>query len=365
MKKNILKIFEMKIKGLFDTFLFAKPSNVSVIEQNQRIFSSLNISKILILRHDRIGDVLISIPLFKIIRNFMPDAEIDIILGKRNQEIQSSIKSYFNNIFVFDQTLFKAIILIIQLRRRKYDLIIDPFDKPSSTSSLIIKLSGIGNSLGFRTHSSVCTHQVVALDKNKYHIIERTAQLALAFGICPNSSNIIPEFIIDDEEKIRAQSRIGKFSKDTRVAIVLFGSSDSKFWGINNHIEFINKIKTQKSEIEFILFATKDHNDILHNIADQTGALAAPIANNIIEYAFLLYQCDMIFTPDTSAVHFATAWKKPVIALFPYDLGNNGMPWYPYKTPNRTLVAENGNIETINVNSVIEAFDSLFREIGC
>ena len=136
----------------------------------------------------------------------------------------------------------------------------------------------------------------------------------------------------------------------------------SKFWGVENNINLINKILAKLPEIEIVLFAEEKYSDLLKGIVEKTKVISAPIVNSVNEFAAMLSLCDIIITTDTSAVHFASAWKIPCIVLYNYrQESGTGVPGYPYKTPNRILTNPI-KLLNITVEEVFQAFEELYNE---
>jgi ADP-heptose:LPS heptosyltransferase len=82
------------------------------------------------------------------------------------------------------------------------------------------------------------------------------------------------------------------------------------------------------------------------------------------ELMSLVKGASLVITPDTSVVHIASAFTRPVVALYPVR-----HEWPPYKTPYRLLIAEREQpVSSIPVENVFEASrellftDANFRE---
>ena len=87
------------------------------------------------------------------------------------------------------------IFLMRKLRKEKYDVVIDMFDNASTTSSFFVKNVKANISIGIdKENRNIYTHIVNLLDKNKFHPIERLAQILLPFGINPENENLSLEY---------------------------------------------------------------------------------------------------------------------------------------------------------------------------
>ena len=77
-------------------------------------------TSILIFRTDRIGDFLVISPIFSSIKRNFRDCKIDIVCSPMNFKYINSFK-FFNNVFLYPDTVFKKIVFFLSLK--KYDYI--------------------------------------------------------------------------------------------------------------------------------------------------------------------------------------------------------------------------------------------------
>ena len=331
-----------------------------IIKKPENIITKEN-SRILLLRQDRIGDVLISTPFFRNLRNQYPKAEIDILLGKNNLGTWKGISHFFNNYFIYDKKLLSTLRVLFRLRRRHYDVVVDLMDKRSKTSELLIKLIKPKISVGTRkSDDDVYTYSVEPLARYKYHIVERTARLLLAFGVDPTVVDLSLEFKISDEDISNAQKKLPVKSKPVRLGINLSGSNNTKYWGTENHQEFLYEVLKIYPDVEIIILITKNTINEAKAYESLIGITAIMPVHSLNIYAAMLSTCDIILTPDTAAVHFATAWKIPCIAIYEIsDSTNLGHPWTPYNSPCRILTTDTGMLPNIKPEEVLKAFNEL------
>ena len=330
------------------------------INKPENIFANSKELKILLLRHDRIGDILISTPFLKELRKIMGNKEIDILLSFKNKTASRAVEYLTDNILILDNKLFPFLKLIRMIRNERYDLVIDLLDNPSTTSNLILKYSGAKIKLGFDKANANNYNYVVPLpDKGKVHIAKRLFSLLLPFGYDKNPDNIHLDFPLKKTEKSEAAKLLGEKKCDLRLGINLSGSNDSKYWGDDKYIKFIKNFKSNY-DVDVVLFALPKHSIKAEYIASQSGARTAPPNSDFNVFAAMLNECDLILTPDTSAVHLASAFNKPVVTLFVSPDPSVLMPWFPLNANSKSLVAKN-NLAEIKVADVMLAFDELIN----
>jgi ADP-heptose:LPS heptosyltransferase len=359
-KDGLLKRLEINLRKL-SMKAFSSGKKPVLIDRPIKLFSSDTVSKVLIIRTDRIGDFIISTAILREIRNAIPSAKIDILLSRKNYGIQRAAKTFCDNVLLYDKNLSSIYKLVSAIRKKKYDLVIDLYDNPSATASLITSFSGALYKLGIdKSNSDIYTYIVPMKDKQTAHIIDRVANLLLPFDIDPGNVDLSPEYPLDADNSYMKMKL-----KNLRIGINLAGSSsESKYWGRDNHIEFLKEAEKEFKDAEFILFASAGYIEDLNYIEYRTIAKASPVTTSFDEYAAALSACSLIITPDTAAVHLASAFKIPCLAL--YEASESyitGTLWTPYKIPNRICKSYTGKLSDLSPRQVYSSFKELVEEI--
>lgn len=352
-----LKGIELVFKKLINKLIFSGKNPIAI--NSPKIIFSGNL-KILILRQDRIGDLIISSSIIRILRNQLSEAKIDIILSAKNFPAHLCISEFVDKIYIYSKKLKKLIEMIKNLRKNQYDLIIDLFDNASTTSSIFIKLINAKSSIGFdKENKNIYSYIVPLPDKRKNHIIDRISMILLPFGVNPTDENLSPFYPVNKEKLAIASEELGKAPGKILVAVNVSGSDRSKFIGRDNLRELISLCQKFLIEVKLILFFTADYSEEIIEISRDSEVLKAPLFKDFDTYANYLAACDIIITPDTSAVHLASAFKKPCIALFKGLDESSDMPWFPYKTKYISIDTEGKSISEIPANKIFEALKSI------
>lgn len=362
--KKILKIIELKIRKLFLAIIQFKSKIPQKIIEPVIIFDKNKNWKIIILRQDRIGDLLISVPFLKTLKYNLKNSVIDIILSGKNQVAKNCIIDFTDSQFILPKNL-KIIPFLFKLRKKHYDICIDLFDNSSATSSFLIKYIKPKRSIGLeKSNASIYDYVVPLKNKNEYHIIDRIADLLFPFNINPKEQYFSLEYKLPVDATMFANNffyqLIQKDSNKAVLGINIAGSSEAKFWGARNNIDFIKEINKQFPEVVVILFGTNDYSEILNEIKTQTNSRIASQTKNFDEYAAMISLCNFILTPDTSAVHLAACFNIPCICLYTIFDGDFGIAWTPYNSPHTLLTVRNTSLNQISVKSVFAAFKELY-----
>ncbi|MFM7157289.1 MAG: glycosyltransferase family 9 protein [Bacteroidota bacterium] len=321
--------------------------------------------RILIIRPDKLGDMLITLPTIKAIRDAYPLATIDILAGKVNLPLRDQLLLYADNVLLYDKTLKSVIQLFYKLPKYYYDIAIDPLDNPSTTSGYLIKLSRAKHSVGiYKSNAHVYTHCVIAKDRTTIHIVERAAQVLLALGINPETISLSIPYHIDDH--IRKSSRkafidAGIDLNKSLFMINIAGALQDRILEASSAIPWILSIKDKlrHHEVQLMICGEKKHEKELRLIAESTGIFLAPFVNSYQQFAGLLAGSSMLISPDTSVLHLISAFNIPCLALFVQD--NSGTKlWTPYQSPNEYILTKGPTVNAIQADEIISAFNTLF-----
>lgn len=361
----LLKKIELAFRKRLMQALPTRTTQPQIITQPKLSLQLSDTPNILLLRQDKIGDVLITFPLIRLLRQHFPHAHIDILLGKANFSTQNALKKYINHTWIYNKKTLDTLRLLKQLRARHYDVVVDLMDNPSATSTLIMYGSGAKQMLGIDKPNNhhAYTHLVPLLHRGKVHIVERIAQLLLPFGIAPQPAQLQLEYDVASQRQTELRAQLPPLASplQKRVGINITGSAASKEWGSNNFIQAIRHIKATLGErVQVVITGLPSHAQDIKNIAQATHSAAAPPLSNFHDFATLLTLFDVLITPDTSAVHIAAAHRIPAVVLFLWD-NKELLPWTPYQSPHAALFAEH-DVKEIQADTLTSAFLKLWQQ---
>ena len=106
-----------------------------------------SVRKILFVRLDRIGDVVLSTPAFRALKKHFPGAELTVLLRSSTRGLVEQ-NPYVDRILTVDNAR-ESIRVIRELRSDRFDLLIDPYDDWPLESALIAGLSGARVRIGY------------------------------------------------------------------------------------------------------------------------------------------------------------------------------------------------------------------------
>lgn len=286
--------------------------------------------KILIQRADRLGDMVLALPVIEALKQKFPDCQIDMICSPTGSSL-SNLHPQITHTWVYDGHNYWQ--LLTHIRRAEYDTYISLWAIPKW--AYLGKLAGIPTRIGDASNPGLrwlFTHTVFQrwADQTR-HQLEFNLELLTPFGI----ENPEPVTRLYPEARTQAAMSV-KFPildpakrQPGEKTVMLFCDSG----GSNATIptEAVTAFLTQhaQSKLQFILSFGKTAPDVLPIIIQQPNVTIITEALQLSEFIGVLSLCDFYIGPDTGPTHLAAFLNKPIV-FFSARKCNLPTRWGPY-----------------------------------
>ncbi len=322
-----------------------------------------NRCKFLFVRQDRIGDVLISTPVFASLKKHYPDARLDILLGMHNSFMLGN-DPLIRKRWIYRKKDIDAIIaVLLSIRKEKYDFAVDMMDNPSTTGTILCLLVGARWNVGIMKENSYVYDIAVPRHSRKdAHIVDRTAQLLLAFEIEPGIEKLGIRYSVTPEAETFANQFIieNNLVHRTLIGINISAGAPARFWGIDNFRKLISAIAEKHPQLSsIVLFSPADMQRAHMIVESERNVWLSPITGTFDQFAALLKKTSVLVSPDTSAIHLASAFGIPSVILVHQDQ----RIWEPYNVAYEAVVTEINDLATIPFDAVASAFERMLKRI--
>src|SRR3989338_5560453 len=295
-----------------------------MVEKTRRGYEEVKQQKkILISKLGAMGDLVLAVPSFRMIRKRFPTSHISLLVDPKLIPVVQNCP-YLNELIGFDRAssegqwtrLFKV---ARRLRERSFDFSVDL--QSNWRTQLLSFLARIPKRYGFKRGklSFLLTHPVFFSDPNlgpvqhQFQLLKKTGVIQLEESLELWSD---PEA---DRYLDQKMSDAGMNSSKLLIGFVIGASSrwPTKKWPAENFVELAKQLMI-KYDCNIVLVGTQeDHvmarsfEEVPRNrILDMTGE------TNLTQLMSLMKCLDVIVTGDTAPLHMASAFGAKVVALF-------------------------------------------------
>lgn len=294
-----------------------------------------SLKNIVIIRTDRIGEVLLSTVAVDAIKEAYPDATISFVTSEYSRPLVegSGDVAEILTAHIGDRKgwLREARRLGAQLKSKKFDAAV--VMNPHKAIHLACFLAGIPIRVGYDRKWGFLLNKKIEDKRHEgaKHEIEYTGDLLRLLGVerAPKG----PKLKIDPAAENEIKELTANIDTDKPVIAVHPGSSNpAKMWAGDNYAELIDKIKTE-CDSEIVVIGSEDEKLTAEAIIDKSGIKAHNLAGkfDLKELAAFISKCDLFIGNDTGPMHMAAALGVPVIAIFGRNIpGVSPRRWGPW-----------------------------------
>ena len=275
--------------------------------------------KILVIRLSSIGDIILTSPILRTLRNHFPESQIHFIV-KKSFAVLIKNNPALSKIYEVDpETGWQGLRKIAhQVRQEKYDLLIDLHK--NYRSIYLRRMSGAKKILKTRKYSWKRL-MLIYFRKNLFTgvqaISQRYLSALLPLGI--QETNYRSELFLGTDSIPIAQKRFRDhhLERSWVVGICPGAGFWNKRW-LSSGFAGVAKQLIRNQDARIILFGNK--ND-LEKCDEIQKSIPSPVFNwcgqlELEEFAACLSQCSLVISNDSGAMHVASALNRKVVAIF-------------------------------------------------
>lgn len=274
--------------------------------------------KILVVRFSSIGDIVLTTPILRCIKQQLKDVELHFITK------QQFITVIENNPYVDKfHTIKNSLAEVIpQLKKENYDYVIDLHH---NARTLKLKLALGKTSYSFNKLNWE-KFLIVNFKKNKLpqqHIVDRYFETVSKIGVTNDNKGL--DYFINEKDEIDIVSALPTLFHDDYNALVVGGSYFTKQIPINK----LKEICTN-SPLPIVLLGGKDDAAIAEQVYQFHKNKVINLCGklNLNQSASIIKQSNKVITSDTGLMHIAAAFKKDIISLWGNTIPEFGMGPY-------------------------------------
>jgi len=291
--------------------------------------------RILVLRLERIGDLLMTLPALADLRTLFPAAEIDLVVGSWNADLARAIDPV-TRVLSLDaawlaresqgRTLPSLVRAARHWRHTPYDLALN--FEPDIRSNLMLRASGAAWSAGYRSGGGGSLLDIAIDYDDRAHMTDNARRLVSTAFQSPVPEEVSPTLVVPSESHQHASRLLGD-ADGPLIGIHASGGRAIKQWPPERFSEVGRRLVDSTGARIVLTGGPGDRGLVEVAKAGLPPSHVVDIAGHVdlLTLAGILERLDLLITGDTGPMHLAVAVGTPVVAVFgPSDPARYGPP---------------------------------------
>ena len=314
--------------------------------------------RILLVRIDRIGDMLTSTPVFTALRRTYPQARIDLVASSLNIDAVRRNPD-LNETFLFPLKRFWMWPLLwARLRARRYDWAVDLNPSYSRSSGFLVWFCGARETFSFEKVKGNGFYENRSPQRPEEHMIDRQLNLSRALGALKTSPQMT--FVVSEQARERAQQIYGKRSRPLRVGIFIGNAKKvHSRWPAGKFAELTEKLMRDQNLEIFILAGPTDRPLLaaFHSLGSDRCRIEQE--GTLEDSGALLETCDLLITSSSGPMHLAAALGVPTLSIL---ADHTYACWRPLGEIHHAVHCSGEDVRNIGVEDVLKESQKILED---
>lgn len=333
---------------------------------------------ILIVRTDRIGDVVLTLPMVHAVKKVYPDANIYLMLRNYTAPLADNNPD-ISGIIIPEENEGKFLIKenVDKIKEKLIDTCF--VVHPRFRLALILLLAGVKNRVGtgYRIYSFLFNKRIFQHRKNgEKHELEHNTDMLKEIGIIVNPTPENVEFNIHPDGKSVqfVRNKLTDLGLDFKLPIVIIhpGSGGSAVdLPISRFLELTSKL-AQELNINLVITGSSSEKDLCSKFVLNNNVINAAELFNLKELTALISLSKLLIANSTGPIHIAAALGKYTIGFYPKIKACSKERWGPYSSKsivfepelnctscNTKQCAERNCMSEIDINKVFSSVQNI------
>lgn len=340
--------------------------------RKKRAFDPRQVRRVLFLRHDKIGDMVVTLSTFHTLKHLYPQIEIGVLASRANALVVKNDGSV-SQVYIHHKTPRGLLRTFREIRRQNYDVVIDLMTGASVTSLILATAAAPGSyRFGVGKEAFARYYDFYSLEwrnhEQKLHISEVFRSTLMPFGIELRDGVLNGKIQLSATEQRRGKEIADKIRDKRFHPLVLLNPSAGKLdrtWAADRFVRLVGVISRAYPQVQFVVSYAPVEIKLARRMATAGGDNVSiiPEGLSILDIIALLSHIDLVISVDTSICHIAAELDVPLIALYS---GNNVnfSRWRPYGQRVWAVRSPNPKgIDGITLEQMLAEVERLMREL--
>jgi ADP-heptose:LPS heptosyltransferase len=298
----------------------------------------LKLDKILVVRTDRLGDMVLCLPLIQEIARQLPDATIDVMCREYTVPLVARHPNVSGYIIVDNGSPVSFFGTVSRIYDNSYNAAI--VVHPMLNDTLAVTLGGVryraGN--GYRGYS-ILYNRPVFFHRSKSDKHELEYNLLFLEGLWLKVPDKPPAPVIPslDEDIGAARALLPEDYIGSGYVVIHPGSGGSSLnWPINNYADLAKRIN-KETGYYIVVTGGPDEVPTARLVAESTGGISVAGRTDFSSLAGILAGASLFVSGNTGPMHVSAALGTPCLAFFSPLRSGNPTRWGPRGAPSTIL----------------------------
>lgn len=286
------------------------------------------------------GDALMFSPTLKVLKEKIPNVQIDMLAMYKSVKEMYSESPYLNKIYFIDflhQSKVKSLKEIKDIRKNKYDVSINTYPANRFEYNFLNFLLGAKKRIAHHyTHSSFFRFEFlnsVLIDevKDVHNVLQNFEATRVLVEIFANEKAGDLEIKLRKDDIDSAQKWFKDINPENKIVIgfhagsALLKNHINKRWDKKKFAE-LGKRLIEKNNAIILFFGNEfDLNKEINEMMGNRGVIAS--TNNFMDSMARQKLCNLFISNDTAFLHTSAAFGIPTVGIFGYTNQKELYPW--------------------------------------
>lgn len=313
-----------------------------------------NVRKVLVVKLRHLGDVLLTSPVFTLLKKRLPLAQIDAYIYSdsfpmlEGHPAISQLIGYDRSIkkLSFFSRLKKELSLLFKIRKEKYDLVINLTE--GDRGAIVCKFSRAKILVGLEADpkglfgkQKIYTHIIKRCHALR-HTVERNLDALRVIGIFPSEDERELFYHVPEKAFSKVQQLLSQKGLTPKEYYLIHPASRWRFkcWPEDKMRELIQTLLSQRKKVVITSGGDKEEKEMVEKIIyglPESHLLNLAGQVNLKELGALIHLSKGLLCVDSVSFHIASALKANVAVLFG---PTSDVTWGPWKNPNAQVITQ-------------------------
>ncbi|MFM8438777.1 MAG: glycosyltransferase family 9 protein [Candidatus Kapaibacterium sp.] len=369
--REVLKRIERTLTKAPKRALYALLSTVIRNPPPRARFRPDEVRRVLLIRTDRVGDMIATLPTVVFLRRILPHARIDILASASNARV-AEVCEAVTQVFTYPSSTPGRLAMLRMLRSRRFDVVF---------ACVTNKSTGIGLISSYLTGKhgiSATTHRG---DKYNwlFHVQSRSA--AAEPTALRKFLMVVPEVIecrVGDEDAMPCmtvpsenRANADRFLREhalpaMRYSVVNISVRTARnAWTDEGFVRIMDRLSLLSGLPTVVIATPEDARRAQVLATTSRHAIVVPATPDVLDVAALIQTARMVVSPDTAIVHMCSAFSTPMLGLYcRYSHGTD--EWGPTHNPHAVVLTPviGDTVAAITPKIADEALTELWNRSG-